>query len=78
MDVNEVSLQVIDCFVWCPCMLLAINVISLMYTGGLLPDIMLLLTQCYYHRGTLLNAVKGCLCSLYSNLNVLTFPHLTG
>ena len=35
-------------FVWSPCM--AINV-SVQYNGGLLPDI-ILLTQCYYHRGT--------------------------
>ena len=38
---------------WCPCM--AIKCVQ--YNGGLLPDI-LLLTQCYYHRGTLLNATK--------------------
>ena len=39
------------CFVWCPCM--AINNISVQqYNGGLLPDIMML-TQYYYHRGTL-------------------------
>ena len=30
---------------------MAINV-SVQYNGGLLPDI-ILLTQCYYHRGTL-------------------------
>ena len=37
---------------------MAINV-SVQYNGGLLPDI-ILLTQCYYHRGTL---GKGfCLC----------------
>ena len=41
-------------FVWCPCM--AINV-SVHYNGGLLPDI-ILSTQCYYHRGTRLNAMK--------------------
>ena len=41
-------------FFWCPCM--AINV-SVQYNGGLLPDI-ILLTQCYYHRGTYLNAIK--------------------
>ena len=41
-------------FCWCPCM--AINV-SVQYDGGFLPDI-ILLTQCYYHRGTLLNAMK--------------------
>ena len=28
------------------------------YNGGLLPDI-ILLTQCYYHRGTRLNAMKS-------------------
>ena len=34
------------------------------YNGGLLPDI-ILLTQCYYHRGTRSNAMKRfCLCSL--------------
>ena len=31
--------------------------VSLPYNGGLLPDI-ILLTQCYYHRGNLLNAMK--------------------
>ena len=35
---------------------MAINV-SVQYNGGLLPD-MILLTQCYYHRGTPLNAMK--------------------
>ena len=34
------------------------------YNGRLLPDI-ILLTQCYYNRGTRLNAMKRfCLCSL--------------
>ena len=52
---------------------MAINV-SVQYNGGLLPD-MILLTQCYYHRGTRLNAMKRfCICSLRSHLNVLTFP----
>ena len=47
--------------VWCPCM--AINV-SVQYNGGLFPDI-ILLTQCYYHRGTHLNAMERfCLYSL--------------
>ena len=41
-------------FCWCPCM--AINV-SVQYDGGFLPDI-ILLTQCYYHRGTRLNTMK--------------------
>ena len=40
---------------WCTCM--AINV-SVQYNGGLLPDIVLLLNQSYYHRGTRLNAMK--------------------
>ena len=62
-------------FVWCPCM--AINV-SVQYNGGLLPGIMLL-PQCYYHRGTRLNAIKRfCICSLRPHLNVLTFSPLTG
>ena len=48
-------------FFLCPCM--AINV-GVQYNGGLLLDI-ILLTQCYYHRGTRLNAMKRfCLCSL--------------
>ena len=47
--------------VWCPCM--AINV-SVQYNGGLLPDI-ILLTLCYYHRGTGINAMKRfSICSL--------------
>ena len=51
---------------------MAINV-SVQYNGGLLPDI-ILLTQCYYHRGTRLIAMKRfCICSLWSHLNVLTF-----
>ena len=57
-------------FVWCPCM--AINV-SEQYNGGLLPGI-ILLPQCYYHRGTRLNAMKRfCISSLRSYLNVSTF-----
>ena len=49
------------CFFLCPCM--AINV-SVQYNGGLLPDI-ILLSQCYYHRGTRLNAMKRfCIYSL--------------
>ena len=48
-------------FFWSPCM--AINV-SVQYNGGLLPDI-ILLTQCYFHRGTRLNAMERfCNCSL--------------
>ena len=41
-------------FFWCPCM--AVNV-SVQYNGGLLPD-NILLTQCYYQRGTRLNVMK--------------------
>ena len=54
------------CFVfnvfWCPCMAINVNV---QYNGGLLPDI-ILLTQCYFHRGTRLNAMKRLciICSL--------------
>ena len=41
------------------------NNVSVQYIGGLLPDIMMLLTRCYYHRGTRLNAIKRfCICSL--------------
>ena len=48
-------------FFWCPCM--AINV-SVQYNGELLPDI-ILLTQCYFQRGTRLYAMKRfCICSL--------------
>ena len=51
-----------DCLVHFPCM--AIDVSSVQYNGGFLPDI-ILLTQCYYHRGNRLNAMKRfCLCSL--------------
>ena len=42
-------------FFWCPCMAINVNV---QYNGGLLPDI-ILLTQCYLHRGTCLNAMKS-------------------
>ena len=37
---------------------MAINVVSVQYNGGLLPEI-ILLTQCYYHhRGTRLKTMK--------------------
>ena len=63
-------------FVWCLC--IAINVISVQHNGGFLPNIKLL-TQCYCHRGTRLNAMKMfCIYSLCSHLNILTFPLLTG
>ena len=55
---------------------MAIN-ISVQYNGGLLPGI-ILLPQCYYHRGTRLNGIKRfCICNLRSHLNVLTFFPLT-
>ena len=41
-------------FFWCPCMAINVNV---QYNGGLLPDI-ILLTQCYLHRGTCLKVMK--------------------
>ena len=37
---------------------MAINV-SVQYNGGLLPGIILLTQQCYYHRGTRLKAIKS-------------------
>ena len=43
------------CYVWWLCM--ATNNVSVQYKG-LLPDI-ILLTQCYYHRGARLNAMKS-------------------
>ena len=53
-------------FFSCPCM--AINV-SVQYNGRFLPDIILLLTQCYYHRGTRLNAMKRfCFCNKFQPL----------
>ena len=56
---------------------MAINV-SVQYNGGFLSGI-ILLTQCYYHRGTRLNATKRfCIYSLGSHLNVLTFSPLIG
>ena len=56
---------------------MAINV-SVQHNGGFLPDI-IILTQCYYHRGTRLNAMESfCICSLWSHLSVLTFSPLCG
>ena len=57
---------------------MAINVISLQHNGEFLAGI-ILFTQCYYHGGTRLNAMKRfCICSLRSHLNALTFFPLTG
>ena len=60
------------------CFVFAFCLVSLQYNGRLLSGI-ILLPQCYYHRGTRLNAMKRfCICSLRSHLNVLTFFPLTG
>ena len=60
------------CIVLCPCM--AINV-SVQHNGGLLPDVIVLLTEGYFHRGTRKYAMKRLnFCSLCFHLNVLTFP----
>ena len=46
-------------FFWCPCMAINVNV---QYNGGFH---IILLAQCYLHRGTCLNAMKRfCICSL--------------
>ena len=37
---------------------MAINVVGVQHNGGLLLGITLLLTHCYYHRGTHLNAMR--------------------
>ena len=58
---------------------MAINV-SVQYNGGLLPDIILLI-QCYFHRGTRFNAMKRfCiyLQSLISPKRFDIFSPLTG
>ena len=58
-------------FFWCLCM--ATNG-SVQCNGGLLPDT-ILLTQCYYHQETRLNAIKMfCLRSLRSHLSLDIFP----
>ena len=42
---------------------MVINNVNVRYNGGFLTDI-ILLTQCYLHRGTCLNAMKRfCICS---------------
>ena len=52
---------------------MAINV-NVQYNGGLLPEIVLL-TQCYYHRGTRLKAMKRfCICSLIPPKRFDIFP----
>ena len=53
---------VFNVFRVCPCMAINVNV---QYNGGLLPDI-ILLTECYLHRGTRLNVMKRfcIICSL--------------
>ena len=48
-------------FFWRPCMAITVSV---QYNGGLPSDI-IMLTLCYFHRGTRLNAMKRfCICSL--------------
>ena len=49
-------------FFWCPCMAINVNV---QCNGGLLADI-ILLTQCYLHRGTCLNTIKR-FCIVFSS-----------
>ena len=44
-------------FFWCPCIAITCNLSVQYNNGGFLPDI-ILLTQCYYHRGTRSNAIK--------------------
>ena len=62
VTVYYIASGVLLMFFWCPCM--AINV-SVQNNGGLLPDV-ILLTQCYFHRGARLNAMKSffCICIL--------------
>ena len=51
------------CCVWWPGM--TISSVSVQYDGGSLPDIIILVTQGYCHRGTHLNVMKRfCICSL--------------
>ena len=53
------------------------NVVSVQHNGRFLPGI--LLTQCYYHQGTRLDAIKRfCIASYDPHLNVMTFPPLAG
>ena len=59
---------------------MAINV-SVQYNSGLLPDI-ILLTQCYFHRGTRSNAMKRFVFAAFDALippkRFDIFPPLTG
>ena len=56
---------------------MVINV-SVQHNVGFLPDI-ILLAQCYYHRGTRLNPSKGFAFAAYDpTSNVLTFSPLAG
>ena len=56
LDLSLLFDDVLVCLNVCWCLYMAINV-SVQYDDGFLPDI-ILLTQCYYHRGTRLNAMK--------------------
>ena len=59
-------------FLLCFCYSCMMINVSGSYNGGLLPDIILLI-QCYFHRGTSLNAMKRFrICSLLSRLNVFS------
>ena len=52
---------------------------SVQYNGGFLPDI-ILLTQCYYHWGTRLNAIRGFVFEAYDPppKRFVIFSFLTG
>ena len=49
--------------------------VSVQYNGGLLPDI-ILLTQCYYHRGTHLNAMKRSIALRLSYIMINLFNYV--
>ena len=95
LDVVLYCLCFLFSFCLYPCVVINVSVQNLMsrmngkkthththtqYNGGLLPCIILLTQQRYYHRETHSNAMKRfCTCSLWwSHLNVLTFSPLTG
>ena len=70
--------HVLEMFLFCCCLVPCIAINNVVSVQRFLP-VIILWTQCYYHRGTRLNAIKRfCLCSLWSHLNVLTFSPLTG
>ena len=63
LDVVLIVSVLVLLFVWCPWMAINVSVYS-KTVGGLLPDI-ILLTQCYHHRGTRLNAIRGFVFAAY-------------